>query len=188
KHWFNRAAVTRLAEQIASTWPRFPVDRFVDEASDGLDALELKQRVAHIARALSGALPTDVEQALSIVVACLPPRDASSEEFFDGVVLWPVCHFVRQYAVEHPDAALDAIFVLTRHFTCEFTIRPFIERYPDRVFERLTQWVEHPDPQVRRLVSEGTRPRLPWGQRLTALQHDPSPSVSLLDRLVDDPE
>ena len=41
---------------------------------------------------------------------------------------------------------------------------------------------------MRRLVSEGTRPRLPWAPRLRAFQKDPRPVLELLELLKDDPE
>jgi 3-methyladenine DNA glycosylase AlkC len=80
------------------------------------------------------------------------------------------------------------MYALTKRFSCEFAIRPYIIRYPELVFERLRRWLTDPDVHVRRLVSEGTRPRLPWGERLRALDEDPTPSLPLLDALRDDAE
>ncbi len=72
--------------------------------------------------------------------------------------------------------------------TAEFSIRPFLERYPDATLERLKVWTEDPSAHVRRLVSEGTRPRLPWAPRLRQFQKDPSPVLELLESLKDDSE
>ena len=72
-------------------------------------------------------------------------------------------------------------------FTAEFAIRPFLVAHTDLALDHLARWVEDPDPHVRRLVSEGTRPRLPWGGNLRAFQADPAPGLRLLERLKDDP-
>ena len=87
-----------------------------------------------------------------------------------------------------PVASLAAMPALTQRFSCEFAIRPFVERHRELTFAQLADWVADPNVHVRRLVSEGTRPRLPWGRRLTALQRDPRPLWPLLERLRDDPE
>ena len=81
-----------------------------------------------------------------------------------------------------------AQYELTQRFTAEFSIRPFLERYTQETFAQLKQWANDPNVHVRRLVSEGTRPRLPWAPRLKILQKDPSPVLRLLELLKDDPE
>ena len=85
-----------------------------------------------------------------------------------------------------PERALAALHALTQRFTAEFAIRPFIVHHPALVFATLQRWTTDPSPHVRRLVSEGSRPRLPWGLRLQALVHDPSPTLPLLAALQDD--
>jgi 3-methyladenine DNA glycosylase AlkC len=83
---------------------------------------------------------------------------------------------------------MEALRELTRRFTSEYGIRPFLERHPERTLDRLRTWARDPDVHVRRLVSEGTRPRLPWSARLRAFQEDPTPGLALLELLRDDPE
>jgi len=82
--------------------------------------------------------------------------------------------------------ALPILAALSPRFSSEAPLRVFIERHPETTFEQLRRWIDHPDEHVRRLVSEGTRPRLPWAPRLRGLIADPSPAVALLDRLHDD--
>jgi 3-methyladenine DNA glycosylase AlkC len=101
---------------------------------------------------------------------------------------WPCLAYVERRGLDDPDVALDALARLTRHASAEFAIRPLLERHPAPTLERLREWAASPDMHVRRLVSEGARPRLPWGRHLTALRRDPSPVLPLLDRLRDDPE
>lgn len=82
---------------------------------------------------------------------------------------------------------MKALHAITQRFTAEFAIRPFIIQHPELAFATLSAWLDDPSAHVRRLVSEGSRPRLPWGQRLQALVQDPSPTLPLLQRLQDDP-
>jgi 3-methyladenine DNA glycosylase AlkC len=83
---------------------------------------------------------------------------------------------------------MRAQHALTQRFTAEFSIRAFLEKHPEATLTRLRQWASDPSPHVRRLVSEGSRPRLPWAPRLRAFQKDPRPVLELLELLKDDPE
>ncbi len=83
---------------------------------------------------------------------------------------------------------MKAQYELTRRFSAEFSIRPFLIRWPERTLAQLQQWTTDPDPHVRRLCSEGTRPRLPWAQRIPGFVRDPRPALPILEALKDDPE
>jgi len=186
KHRVCDQTVEVLARHLGACTPEFPGRRFVREATRGLDGLELKARVTHIADVLAGCLPAAFPKAAALIqgVTELQP-EADPSPFF---VYWPVATFVERHGVDHFEEAFATMHGLTRLASCEFAIRPFLTREPERSFTLLERWVDDVDPHVRRLVSEGTRPRLPWGPRLRALQADPSPSVALLDRLFTDEE
>jgi 3-methyladenine DNA glycosylase AlkC len=98
-----------------------------------------------------------------------------------------VGEFVARRGLATPDRALQVLHALTQRFTAEFAIRPFIVQHPALVFATLQRWTQDPSDHVRRLVSEGSRPRLPWGLQLKALVADPSPTLPLLRALQDDP-
>lgn len=98
----------------------------------------------------------------------------------------PFTMYVSKFGLDHFDVSLDAQKNLTGYFTAEYSIRPFIEKYEDKTLKLFTEWTHHPDEHVRRLVSEGTRPRLPWAARLPRFQADPGPVLELLERLKDD--
>ena len=100
----------------------------------------------------------------------------------------PHTQFVATYGLEHFDVSMRALHALTQRFTAEFSIRPFLERHPEATLRQLRRWTADPCAQVRRLVSEGTRPRLPWAPRLRGFQRDPSPVLALLELLKDDPD
>ena len=185
KSQVSGTSVKALARHLAKDDPSFPTRAFVRRATRGLDALELKARITHVADALAASLDEPfVESAARIRAAC----DVDDEPAWSVFLFWPLCTFIERHGLEHFDVAFETMHGLTRLASCEFAVRPFIEREPERAFERLAVWVTDDDLHVRRLVSEGTRPRLPWGGRLRALQADPTPSLALLDRLHDDSE
>lgn len=179
----------RIARMIAQVHPAFPQAAFLRDALDGYEALELMPRGRHIARALRRHLPQEVPAALDILLASLdaPHGDDSSGPLASFLFL-PHTVYVADYALDHFEAAMRAQHALTQRFTAEFSIRPFIEKHPQRTLAVLRGWARDPSPHVRRLVSEGTRPRLPWAPRLRALQRDPRPALELLELLKDDPE
>lgn len=182
KLWLNAAVVGRAAARLSAAWPAFDAARFERQALDGLDALELKPRALQICAALEATLPERFADAAPLLEACLQGDDA-----LEGWVLWPFGEFVARRGLDEPARALQVLQRLTQRFTAEFAIRPFIVRHPGLVFDTLARWVHDDSEHVRRLVSEGSRPRLPWGLRLTALVADPSPTLPLLRALQDDP-
>lgn len=177
----GRATVERLADAFRGAHPEFPRDAFVERATAGLDALELKARVDHVAAALVDALPGDFSVAAPIVSRAIGPTDYGMWE------VWPVTMWVALAGIDDPDRALPLLAELTSHASAEFAIRPFIDAHLDRVSAELSQWVEHPDEHVRRLVSEGTRPLLPWAPRLAVAANEPGWAIRWLDALRDDP-
>ncbi len=188
KHWFDAAAAARLAAQVAAAWPPFDQRRFVDLATRDLDALEFHNRVRRFTDALTDELPADVPQALDILTRSLPPVLPDCEAVTDGWLQWPVGQFIADHGVPHLDESMHAMTELTMRFSSEFAVRPFLEQRPAEVYPRLLALTAHPNAHVRRWCSEGSRPRLPWGKRLTALTADPSPSWPILEALKDDPE
>jgi 3-methyladenine DNA glycosylase AlkC len=106
----------------------------------------------------------------------------------DSFLYLPFVFFVAEQGLDDFEVAMRAQYELTKRFTAEFSIRAFIDRYPEQTLERLAEWAMDPDVHVRRLVSEGTRPRLPWAPRLRRFQKDPTPVLKLLELLKDDPE
>lgn len=188
KHILNEAAVRWLAESLAAAHPLLDKRAFIAASLDGLESLDLKARAAHIAGAMRTHLPADFPEAARIVAASLGPEVPPTGE--TGVMVlryMPHDCFIALHGLGHPEDAFLLQEQLTRRFTSEFSIRCFIERYPLQTLERLRRWARDPDPHLRRLVSEGTRPRLPWAPRLRAFQQDPAPVVALLELLKDDP-
>jgi 3-methyladenine DNA glycosylase AlkC len=181
KNLINPSAVKAAAATLAAAWPDFDATRFERLAGDGLETLELKARAMHVCAALEATLPRDFTQAARRLRAAM-----AGDGGLTGWVLWPVGEYIARHGQDQPVLALELLHTLTPRFTAEWAIRSFIERHPELSFDTLTRWAADPDEHVRRLVSEGSRPRLPWGLQLKGLIADPSPTLGLLERLQDD--
>ena len=190
KSFFSPALVRRLAGDVARVYPAFRSASFIKAASKGLDELELLDRGKHISRALAAHLPVDFPTAIALVLRSLGVEHKNDELIGAGMApfyYYPHTVFVTEHGLDHFDLSMQAQYELTKRFTAEGSIRPFIARYPERVFSVLRDWSSDPNPHVRRLVSEGTRLRLPWAMRVSWLDQNPQRVLDLLELLKDDP-
>jgi 3-methyladenine DNA glycosylase AlkC len=190
KNLLNATLVHGAATHLARHTPGFDARAFTRQATQGLDTLELKARALHICDALQACMPRDFETAAAAFEAALAPVDGAEADGLErglrGWILWPVGEFIAREGQAQPMRGLAALHALTQRFTAEFAIRPFIVQHPDLCFATLARWSQDPSAHVRRLVSEGSRPRLPWGMQLKTLIRDPSPTLPLLRALQDD--
>lgn len=185
KNLLHPGLVEAMAGHIFREAPEFDADRFTRLASDGMAALELMQRAEKIKDALAQTLPADYAAAADILQKALPEGEKPG---LSGWALLPVNQFVAQYGLAHFDRSLALLKALTPHFTAEFGIRRFIHAEEDRALATISGWTADKNHHVRRLASEGTRPRLPWAMRLPALVRNPQPILPILVALIDDPE
>lgn len=189
KNQFGPDVPHAICRMVKAVHPAFDGDAFVQDALAGYDALALMPRGQHIAHALKAHLPADFEQAIAILVASLDqPHGRDAGLSLASFLFLPHTQFVATYGLAHFEASMQAQHALTQRFTAEFSIRPFLQAHPEATLARLRQWASDPSPHVRRLVSEGTRPRLPWASRLREFQNNPAPVLALLELLKDDPD
>jgi hypothetical protein len=185
---FNSAAVEQLAHSIERAWPAFDGKGFATTISSQLQALSFGGRNALIRDMLRAYLPQEFPEAVQILLDALGPEIPHCEVTgFDGFIVMPQNDFVAAYGLSHLDLSLRALHELTKRFTAEGAIRAFLQAYPEQTLARLTEWAADPNCHVRRLVSEGTRPRLPLAPRLPAFITNPRPILALLERLKADP-
>lgn len=178
-----------IARMVVAVYPRFDAARFVRDALNGYEALALMPRGKHIAQALHRHLPADYTKAVDILMDSLDQPHGRQEGLSMASFLYlPHTQFVAQFGLDHFEASMRAQHLLTQRFTAEFSIRPFLQRHEAATLARLRQWALDDSVHVRRLVSEGTRPRLPWASRLPSFQKDPAPVLALLEMLKDDSE
>ena len=190
KAFFSPALVQNIGASLARVHPAFPRQMFVRDATRGIEALELLDRARHVARALAKHLPQRYPEAISILVASLGPEHDRDELTGAGMAPFfylPHTIFVAERGLDDFERSMAAQREITKRFTAEFSIRPFLDRYPERTLAVLDQWAMDPNPHVRRLVSEGTRPRLPWAPRVAFLDKHPEAALPLLEKLKDDP-
>ncbi len=189
KNSFGPEVPARIARMIKEVDSTFDEDAFLTDALVGYPELELTPRAWQIAQALGRHLPQDYERAVETLIASLGPKLQAVElTGMDVFIYLPHVFFVAKFGIGHFEASMRAQYELTQRFTAEYSIRSFLERYPERTLARLREWAGDSNVHVRRLVSEGTRPRLPWAPRLRAFQDDPQPVLELLELLKDDPE
>ncbi|TKB67155.1 MAG: DNA alkylation repair protein [Nitrospira sp.] len=189
KNHFGVDVPVTIAGMIATVFPRFPAEDFIRDCLDGYASLELFPRGRKIARAMKRHLPEDYREAAGILIESLGlKRDKAEDSGMAPFLYLPHIFFVAEFGLDHFEDSMRAQYELTQRFSAEFSIRPYLERYPHATLARLEKWTGDSSVHVRRLVSEGTRPRLPWAPRLRAFQIDPRPVLTLLEKLKDDPE
>jgi 3-methyladenine DNA glycosylase AlkC len=185
---FNSAAVEQLAHSIAWVWPAFDREGFASTINSQLEMLSFGGRNALIRDTLRAYLPREFPEAVQILLGALGPEIAHCElSGFDGFMVMPQNDFVAVYGLKHLDLSLRALYELTKRFTAEGAIRAFLQAYPEQTLTRLAEWAADPNCHIRRLVSEGARPRLPLAPRMPTFVKDPRPVLALLERLKADP-
>lgn len=195
KEFLNEAVVRQLGQVFARIYDGFDEEIFVERSLEGLAELELKERARHIMEALDRLLPSEFEAVADIISASLHPSEDPSRDGAEfgplgvmGMAGWPVVDLVTHRGIDNPEAALPLLMQVTKRFSAEFAIRPFLDIHTDHTLSVLEGWLLDDNQHVRRLVSEGTRPRLPWGMRLNKFVADPLRILPLLEELRDDPE
>ncbi|MDP8567929.1 DNA alkylation repair protein [Methylophilus aquaticus] len=196
KFLLDSETIDCLAHNIALVHPVFDAQAFKRLALTNIAPLGIMDRSAHIAAALKATLPAKFSEAADILLQTLTPPNVHTDRLGLSVFFYlPHTRFIADYgrdaqhnSGEDPfDVAMRAQYELTRRFTAEFSIRPFLTHDFERTLNQLQQWLNDPDPHVRRLCSEGSRPRLPWGARIPQLIADPSPVLPILEALKNDP-
>ena len=185
KHLIGPHTARDTADAVARAWGALDSSAFLADILPALDALELMQRGQCIADALHRHLPDDFEAAAAILQDCLPAPERTG---LSGWALLSFNQYIAAHGRGHVETALALLKTLTPHFTAEFGIRTFIADQQEKALAIISGWVTDPNHHVRRLASEGTRPRLPWAMRLPKLIADPQPILPILETLLDDPE
>ncbi|WP_042478454.1 DNA alkylation repair protein [Bacillus ndiopicus] len=188
KHYFGVELARRLSSLIEPHFPNFPSDSFIESVANQVEPLALKGRVTVISDELRIALPSDYSESLSILLKILGRENETEQGMFtNGYFLMPVAYFVEKYGLQHFEISMNALYEITKRHTSEYAVRPYLANSPNECLIYLNNWLYDPNPHVRRLVSEGTRPRLPWAKRMHAIKGDPANNLNLLAPLLKDP-
>jgi 3-methyladenine DNA glycosylase AlkC len=189
KELMGRRLIGLIGQSLAAAIPSFQLRRFQSQALRGLERLELKERAQHIAGAMAEQLPADFDELAPLLIQSFgPPLAASEGNGLAPFFYFPHAHLIAERGVSSFASGMAANYELTQRFTAEFSIRPFLIEHRDKCLQLLKRWARDSSVHVRRLVSEGTRPRLPWAMRLPEFQRNPQLTLPLLEALKDDPE
>ena len=180
KNSINPTVVKKISKVFHGIYPEFNEKRF-HKISLKLADLELKQRVLAITDGLRAELPGNYPEDKKLIEKVL------SKKTLTGFELWPISEYISQYGTDHFDESLELMYQLTQQFTSEFAVRTFLQKDPHRILKKLKSWVKDENVHVRRWISEGTRPLLPWGGNIHSFIKKPE-TLHLLEELKYDRE
>ncbi len=184
---FNKNKVSQLASEVKNVYPEFAEESFIDEVMIKFPELELKARISWIAENLKKYLPNNYSDAVAVILKALPePNDPSlTDNDFGDFIYAPYAEFVAKYGLDRNNLtlSLNVLREITMRFSVEDAIRYFINKYPKETLETLLIWSKDSNYHVRRLCSEGTRPKLPWAQKINMSHSTP---ITILDNLFSD--
>lgn len=184
KNGLSQPAISRISNALSHVLIDFNSKSFENACLNGLDTLELKERVNHIIKVLHQHLPNDFKEAANVLIRIKEVWDfGDADDPLKSFAAWPIIDYFSEYGLDHPTESLDGLKQLTHLFSAEFAIRAFIIKYPQYCHQQFSLWVKDESADIRRLVSEGTRPKLPWGIQLKQFVSDPTPNIPLLDFL-----
>ncbi len=184
---FNKQKVSYLASRIKNVYPQFEEQQFNAQILQQFPALELKQRISCIRIQLEKQLPNKFESALTIILNALPAEldPGKTDNDFGDFIFAPLSDFVAKNGLEsqYLNLSFNALAEITKRFSCEDSIRYFINAHPQESWIFMQQMAQSDNYHQRRLASEGLRPKLPW---CIGINIDYQKPLILLDRLYDD--
>jgi len=197
KNLYNEHFLERFSKDLKLVVNDFDARKFVSQVmDDNWEDRELKQRVAHITTVLRKFLPANYKEAIAKILEMLDHVERTQPDFsiiddtkFGLILEYGAIldNYVEQYGLDNYETSVKAIEKITQFTSCEFATHPFIIKYPDEMMKQMLIWSKHEHWGVRRLASEGCRPRLPWAMALPNLKKDPTPIIPILENLKNDP-
>ncbi len=179
--FFKKDFFEKLSDRIVKEFPAFDREKFLKLVfNNEWKHKELKQRMRHASNSLHEVLPSDYRKALGILM-----KASKGLKGFNAMIF---SDYVEVYGLDDPEVSIPALELFTQLCSSEFAVRPFIIRYPALMIKQQKKWAKNKNPQVRRLASEGFRPRLPWAMALPEFKKDPSPVLPVLEILMNDKE
>ncbi|CEA01588.1 DNA alkylation repair enzyme [Jeotgalicoccus saudimassiliensis] len=188
KDYFDKELAKRYASDISEVYPDFDSESFIDDAAIEIEGRRMSERIAVFAGKLKQYLPDDYVEATAILTAVLGQENEQFYFPFEKTHYYrAIAKFIEVYGREDFEQSMKAIEEVTKRDTAEFAIRPFIENDYDKVEKVFKRWGQSDNAHLRRLVTEGTRPRLPWAKKLDFLRNDVCENFRLLQPFLNDP-
>ncbi len=184
---FGESLAELLAGKITAVYPAFDSKRFVSSVATKTQNRTYTQRIGIFAELLRDFLPQDYGKALSILVAILGEENPNETGMFTHYYwVMPVGKFIQEYGLDHFSLSINAIAEVTKRNTGEYALRPYLRKYPIETLTVIEQWAKSPDFHLRRLASDGLRPKLPWATMLEIFIENPTPVFDILELLKED--
>ncbi|WP_392419664.1 DNA alkylation repair protein [Capnocytophaga canis] len=176
-----------LAEKINRVYPDFNSKNFIKDTGNKVIGQTYTQRIITIADLLKNYLSADYKEALRVLLSILGEENPNQTGMFTHYYwILPIGKFVERYGINHFTLSMNAIEEITKRNTGEYAVRPFIRKYPEKSLEMIKKWAKSPNFHLRRLASEGLRPKLPWASKLDTFVENPAPVFQILELLKDD--
>lgn len=176
-----------LSCKIIEVYKDFDDQAYISAINATCENLSYTQRVALHADQLYLHLPKEYEKAIEILMAILGEENQNETGMFTEYYwILPIGKYVEKYGLEHLELSISAIEEITKRNTGEYAIRPFIRKYPQELLTVMTKWATSENFHLRRLASEGLRPKLPWATKLDVFINDPNPVFEILEMLKED--
>ena len=187
KDLYSPAFYKNLSNALLAVMPSFNRQRFISQIfTDDFGDKELKARMRHTTEVLHAFMPSDFKKAVSILGKLIQQLKTSGTQE-DGLAYIFLPDYIELYGIDDLETSVRALEEITQFVSCEFAVRPFIIRYGNEMLNQMKAWSLHKNYKVRRLASEGSRPRLPWAMAIPELKKDPSPLFPILESLKNDP-
>ena len=187
KLWFDKELAIMLADKILTIKSDFDANSFISSIDKKVHTLELKDRVELFADELFDLLGKDYQNSIKVLLQILGPENEKETGMFKEFYwIMPIAKLVEKYGLNDFELSMQAIEEITKRNTGEYTIRPYLENETDKTLSQMKLWSKSENRHVRRLASEGVRPRLPWAKKLTIFVENPKVIIPILDNLKDD--
>jgi len=190
KNLYNKQFFNVFTEAIEIVIDGFDKQQFLDKIYvEDWEDMELKQRMHHISMIFATSLSSDFNESIEQIheiIEVLKNNDVDNRVKYRDLVFILIPNYIEHYGLNDFETSINAFKKITSFSTCELAIRPFIIKYEDQMMKVLLKWTQDSNEHVRRLASEGCRPRLPWGMALRAFKSDPSPILPILEALKND--
>lgn len=188
KLWFDKELAEHLASKIQAVDKSFDAKAFEKKIREQIQPLELKARVEVFADELARSFQSNYPESIANIIKVLGPENNKETGMFTEYYwIMPFAKYVEKYGLSHFSISMNAIEEITKRNTGEYAIRPFLEHHPQQTLTQMLNWSKSSNNHVRRLASEGLRPRLPWAKKLDQFIQDPTPIFPILENLKDDP-
>lgn len=186
--YFGANLAKILADKICIVHKDFDGSNFIETIRLNVQEKSLIQRVELIADQLQEFLPADYKKAVKIITGIMGPENPNETGMFrEYYWLMPVGKFIEKYGLEHFNLSIKAIEELTKRNTGEYAIRPYIRKFPAATLQQMKAWARSDNFHLRRLASEGLRPKLPWASKLELFIDDPKPVFQILNIMRTEP-